>query len=376
MRGQIRIGRIFGVEIRLHYSWFFIAALITLSLAGHLRSVNAAWPAGVVWTAALVTALAFFAALLAHELSHAAVARARGIPVPAVTLFALGGMAHIGRDAADPRTEFWMGLAGPAASVLIGAAALALASLLGWTYDATPATPGMAMLVWFGWINLILAAFNMVPGFPLDGGRVLRALVWGITGRRDRATRIAAAAGQIVAFGFIVVGVLSFFRGGGFGGLWLAFVGLFLAEAARTAALEVTAAESLRGVRVADVMARDCVAVDGASPVADVVEQLLRTGRRCYFVMDDGRVAGMLTPQEIRAVKRDRWDATPARAAMRPIDRIHKVRAEAPVWEALEIIGSEDVNQLPVLEDGRLQGVISRDQILRVLAARAELTNM
>ena len=376
MRGQIAIGRIFGIRIELHYSWFFIAALITLSLAGHLYRTNAEWSAVLVWTAALVTALAFFAALLAHELAHAVVARARGVPVRSITLFALGGMAHMERDAADAPTEFWMGLAGPVISVGIGVAALGIAALLGWRFDATPETAGMVMLVWFGWINLVLAAFNMIPGFPLDGGRVLRAVIWWVTGNRLRATRIAAGLGRLVAFGFIAVGVWLFFRGAGFGGLWLAIIGLFLAESSRAAAAEIEVAESLRGVRVRDVMATDCTAVQRGKPLSEVVEELLRTGRRCFFVVDNGRVAGLLTPQDIRAVERERWPATPAGEAMRPIDRVHQIRADAPVTDALEMIGREDINQLPVLEEGRLQGVISRDQIVRVLTARSELTGM
>ena len=374
LRGTIRLGRIFGIDIGLHFSWFIIAALLTMSLAGHLYAVTREWPNALIWTAAGIAALAFFAAILLHELSHAAVARARGLPVLSITLFAFGGLARMGRDAADARTEFWMGLAGPIASVLIGVAALGLASLLGWNYSATPDTPGMVMLVWFGFINITLAAFNMIPGFPLDGGPVLRAIVWWWSGNQARATRVAATLGQVVAFGFIIVGFLSFVRGAGFGGLWLAFIGLLLSAAARAAAFETTLAESLRGVRVGDVMSHDCATVRPGTTISEVAEQVLRTGRRCFFIVDDGRVAGMVTPHEIRAVPRDWWDVTPAVEAMQPVERLHQVDADAPVTQALDAIGREDVNQLPVLEHGQLRGVISRDQILRLLSARAELT--
>lgn len=374
LRGQIRLGRIFGIEIGLHFSWFIIAALLTMSLAGHLYSVNREWPNALIWTAAGVAALAFFAAILLHELSHAAVARARGVDVPSITLFALGGIAHMKRDTADAPTEFWMGLAGPFTSVLIGVAALGLASLLGWTYDATPDTPGMVMLVWFGFINITLAVFNMIPGFPLDGGRVLRAILWWRSGNQVRATRVAATLGQIVAMGLIMIGFLSFAFGGGFGGLWLAFIGWFLSDAARSAAFETTVMEGLRGVRVGDVMSHDCSTVEQRTAVSDIAEEVLRTGRRCFLVVDEGRVAGMVTPQELRAVPRDRWNATPAVEAMKPVERLHRIDADAPVTQALEAIAQEDVNQLPVLEHGRIRGVISRDQILRLVAARAELT--
>lgn len=374
MGAQIRLGRLFNIEIGLHYSWFLIAALLTISLGAHLYAVNPEWPAALIWTAAAVTALAFFVALLAHELSHAAVAGVRGIPVSSITLFALGGLARMERDTADARTEFWMGLAGPITSVAIGMAALGLARFLGWSFDATPTTPGMVMLVWFGWINVVLAAFNMIPGFPLDGGRVLRAIIWWVSGKRDRATRIAAGLGQVVAFGFIAFGVFSFLRGAGFGGLWLAFIGLFLSEAARAAVTEVAIGESLRGLHVGDVMVRDCTTIERWRPVADVAQEVLRTGRRCFFVVDDGHVAGLLTPREMRSVDRERWASTSAGEAMRPLERLHQITADAPVTEALEVLGREDVNQLPVIEHGQLQGVISRDQIVRLLSARAELS--
>lgn len=373
MRGQLRIARIAGIDVRLHYSWFLIAGLITVSLAGQLHLVNPAWGPGLIWSVALITAIAFFAALLAHELSHAAVARSRGIPVPTITLFALGGIAHMGRDAADPKTEFWMGLAGPAASLVIGFAALGLARALGWQYDVTPSSAGMVMLVWFGGVNVLLALFNMIPGFPLDGGRVLRAAIWGATKDRVRATRIAAGIGQLVAVGLIVFGFLSLFRGAGFGGLWLAFIGMFLLEAARASTAEVELSAALSGVRVGDVMTRDCMLIERGLPVLDVANEVFRTGRRCFFVVDDGHVAGMLTPAEMRGVDRERWATTPAGEVMRPLERLHRVSPEAPVTEALEVIGREDVNQLPVIEAGQLKGVISRDQILRLLTARSEL---
>jgi Zn-dependent protease len=287
--GHVRLGRIFGIEIGLHFSWCVIAALLTMSLAGHLYSVNPAWSPALIWTAAGLTALAFFAAIVLHELSHAAVARARGVPVASITLFALGGIAQMKRDTADAATEFWMGLAGPFASVVIGVAVLALAGALGWNFNATPDTPGMVMLVWFGFINITLAAFNMIPGFPLDGGRILRAILWWRSGNQVRATRVAAVLGQIVAVGFIMIGFLSFAFAGNFGGIWLAFIGLFLIDAARSAVLETTVMQGLRGVRVGDVMSRDCVTVARETFVSDVADQVLRTGKRCFFVADHGR---------------------------------------------------------------------------------------
>jgi len=195
MQAQIRLGRIFGIEIGLHYSWLIIAVLIATSLAGHFSEAYPDWAATIIWTTAIMTALLFFAAIIVHELSHAAIARLRGLPVRSITLFALGGVAQIGKEAADAKTEFWMGIVGPLTSALIGALCLGIAWTLGWTFAGEPSTPVTAMLVWLGYINFGLAIFNMVPGFPMDGGRVLRGVIWWITGNAAKATRAAAATG-------------------------------------------------------------------------------------------------------------------------------------------------------------------------------------
>src|SRR6266705_5193435 len=212
MQSQIKLGRIFGVEIGLHYSWIVIALLIVFSLAGHFRETNSQWGDGVVLITAVATGVLFLAAIIAHELAHSVVAKSRGVPVRSITLFALGGVAQIEKEAADAKTEFWMGIAGPITSAVIGLVLLGIAAALGWTpasrtLMSTPDTPLLAMLVWLGYINVSLAVFNMIPGFPLDGGRVLRAILWWITGDARRSTRIAAGVGQIVAFGFILLGI-------------------------------------------------------------------------------------------------------------------------------------------------------------------------
>lgn len=379
MEAQIKLGRIFGVEIGLHYTWLVIALLITLSLAGHFQMVNPDWGRGVIWASAIVTGVLFFAAIIAHELSHAAVAKARGLPVRSITLFALGGVAQIEKEAADAKTEFWMGIVGPITSAVIGFVLLGIALALGWTPMSerpmsTPESPLLAMLVWLGYINITLAIFNMIPGFPLDGGRVLRAIIWWVTGKADRSTRIAAQVGQLVAFGFIALGLIRFFGGAGFGGLWIAFIGWFLLDAARASYAQVGIAESLRGVRVADVMETDCPVVDGRSNLQTVADEyLLRTGRRCFTVVEDGRVVGLITSHEIKQVERARWPYTTVDTAMRPLEQLRTVAPETPVTEALEVMGRDDLNQLPVVSDGRLAGIISRAHIVQLLQTRAEL---
>jgi Zn-dependent protease len=374
MESNIKLGRIFGVEIGLHYTWIIIALLIAFSLAARFQTMHPDWGGGVAWLTAIITAALFFASIIVHELSHAMVAKMRGLPAHSITPFALGGMAKIEKEAADAKTEFWMGIVGPITSAVIGFICLGLARTLGWAMLAEPGTPLMAMLVWLGYINIALAIFNMIPGFPMDGGRVLRAAVWWKTGNTALATRVAAMTGQVIAFGFIVLGVIGFFRGLGFGGLWIAFIGWFLLNAARASYAHVEMSERLRGVRVADVMARDCAQVDGRTNLQTFVDEyLLRTGRRCHLIVENGATAGLITPQEVKAVERARWPYTTVYDAMVPIDRLKTVNPGMPAAEALEMLGRADVNQLPVVSQGRLEGIISRDRLLQFLFTRAEL---
>src|SRR5438128_449687 len=232
MHSHIKLGRIFGIEIGLHYSWIVIALLIVFSLAGHFRETNPSWGDGVVLATAIATGLLFFAAIIAHELAHSLVAKSRGLPVRSITLFALGGVSQIEKEAADAASEFWIAIVGPITSFLIGALLLGISATQGWNTPATPKTPVLAMMVWLGFINVMLGVFNLIPGFPLDGGRVLRSIVWWITKDPVRSTRIAARVGQGVAAFFIVLGVYRLFSGAGFAGLWIAIIGWFLLDAA------------------------------------------------------------------------------------------------------------------------------------------------
>ena len=374
MKAQIKLGRILGIEIGLHYSWFIIAFLITMSLVAEFQALNPEWGPVVIWSTSIVSALLFFAAIVAHELSHAAVAKARRLPVLAITLFALGGIAQIEREADDAKTEFWMGIAGPVTSFVIGFLCLALAMALGWPMGAVPETPVQAMLMWLGYINISLALFNLVPGFPLDGGRILRAIIWWATGDGLKAMRIAARVGQIFAFGFIILGILQFFAGAGLGGLWIAFIGWFLLEAARASRAQVEVSETLRGVLVADLLERDCLVVDGHEDLQTFVNQyLLRTGKRCFLVRDGQGIDGLITPHDVGETDRDQWPHMTIDEVKRPLDRLRVVTPDTPVSEALEIMSREDLNQLPVVQDGRIEGVISRGGVLRLLQTRAEL---
>ncbi|HEV7236925.1 MAG TPA: site-2 protease family protein, partial [Ktedonobacteraceae bacterium] len=333
----------------MHYSWFIIAALITLSLAGHFHSVTPHWSGTVVWSAALITSLLFFAALLAHEMAHSLVAKAYGLKVRSITLFALGGVSQIESEASNAKSEFWIAIVGPLASLVIGSAFLLIAILSGWLPGREPGTPILAVLLWLGYINIMLAAFNMIPGYPLDGGSILRAVTWWITHNADRSTRLAAQVGQAVAFILILLGLYRFFAGASFGGLWLAFIGWFLLDASRSSYVQVELMEGLRGHSVADIMDRDCPTVEGHLSLQDFVhEYLLRSGRRCFAVVQDGHLSGLITPNEVKNVDRERWAQTSVQAVMRPLSQLRTIAPDTPAIQALEIMSREDINQLPV----------------------------
>jgi Zn-dependent protease/CBS domain-containing protein len=374
MKSQIKLGTIFGVELGLHYSWLVIALLITFSLVSQFHAVNRNWSDALVWSTAIIAGLLFFVCLFVHELSHAVVAKARGIPVHKITLFLLGGVAQIEKEASDPKTEFWMAIVGPITSGVLGVAMLALARLAGWVPWTSATAPGIALLIWLGYINLALGAFNMIPGFPLDGGRVLHAILWWSMDDAERSTRTAAIIGQIIAVFFIGFGIVRFFQGAGLGGLWIAFIGWFLLQAAGATYMQVRSRTLLQGMSVKDVMSTDSYAVaPGLSLQEFVHEHLLRTGQRFFLVIQDGHLLGAITPNEVRTVEPQAWPFTSVSSVMRSAEKIHSVSLGVPAMEALETMARENINQLPVMSNGRIDGIVSRAHVLQLLRSRAEL---
>ena len=369
MRSQIKLGRIFGIQIGLHYSWFLIAFLIVVSLISQFGATNPEWGRPVIFEMALATAVLFFVSLLLHELSHSVFANAHGVPVREITLFALGGVSQIEKNPTSARMEFWMAFVGPLTSAVIGVVCLAIRRFAG-----APASPAYGMFSWLGYINLGLAGFNMIPGYPLDGGRILRAILWWITGDVERSTRQASRAGQIVGALFIAWGIIQAFAGAGFGGLWIVFIGWFLLQAAGESAAQAGLTRVLQGITVADVMTHDCPMVDGNLTVQNFVEErLLRTGDRCFLVLDNTGLAGLVTPHEVKALDRARWPFTTLFDIMRPIDEIHAVQPGTPLQSAMEMMGRENVNQLPVVRDHHVEGVLTRARLVSFLHNRFEM---
>jgi len=374
VKSSIKLGKVAGIRVGLHYSWFIIAALIAFSLGEQFHQTNSSWGPGRIWGTAVVTAVLFFVTLLLHELSHSLVAQAHGMKVKEITLFALGGVSQIESDAPDAKTEFWMAIAGPVASLVIGFGCLVFAAGLGWHRSTEPRTEVTAVLVWLGYINVLLGIFNLIPGYPLDGGRVFRAIVWTVTKSVDRSTRIAARTGQIVAFLFIFYGVWSFFRGAGLNGLWIAFIGWFLMEAAKSSYAQVEIASVFQGMRVSEVMSHDCAIVNRSISLRELVDNyVLRAGQRCFAVEDRGHFMGLITLRDVGAVPRDRWDNTTVGEVMRSLGELHTITPDTQVLDALKLMAANDVNQLPVVANGALQGTVTRSHLMQLLQAHSEL---
>ncbi|MFY9584624.1 MAG: site-2 protease family protein [Candidatus Acidiferrales bacterium] len=369
----IRIGRILGIPIYLHPSWFIIFALITFSLATQFANQHPRWSQAQHWSLGVLTSLLFFGSVLFHELSHSVVALHYRIPVASITLFVFGGVARIDREPSRALQEFNIAVAGPVSSYMLAAGFWLLGRLF-------PSSEMLAALAgWLAQINAGLATFNLAPGFPLDGGRILRALVWGRTGDYTRATRAASRGGQLLAYVMIVAGIWQSLTSNFVGGLWLAFIGWFLLTAAQESYAQVAIRGALEGLRAADIMSRELPAVGRATSLEEYVHEMLRTGRRCHLVMEDGELQGLMTVHALNRVPREDWAVTSVQAAMVPRAQIRWAAPEEPVLALLERMQNEDINQMPVVADsgspgaGRVVGIVTRDSILRVIRTRTEM---
>ncbi len=367
MRNGIRLGRLFGIDIIIDYSWLLIFALITWSLAQHYLVVYRDWSAELRWGLAIVTSLLFFASVLAHELAHSLVSKAQGIPVPRITLFIFGGASQISEEPRRAIDEFWMALVGPLTS-------LALALVFGAVWFVTRQTsPVLNELAgWLGGINLTLAIFNLLPGFPLDGGRVLRAIAWGITKNLRRATQVAVGGGVIVSWLMIGIGFWQVLDGDWADGLWIAFIGWFLQGAAVQEGQVTVVHDILKGHKVSEVLESDCPRVLKQLSLDVFVESIaLPSSKRCFVVMEGDKFLGLLTMHRLQEIPRNKWGTTRVADVMVPPDRLVTARMDEDLTEVLEKMGQADINQVPVLEDGKLLGIVTRANILAFLRAHA-----
>ena len=365
------IGSIAGIRIALHPSWLVIAFLVTYSLAiGNLPQSFPGWEPAAYWVVAAVVAGLFFASVLAHELSHALVARRFGITVRDITLFVFGGAATLEGDARTPRQEALIAFAGPASSLLLGGAFYALALLTGLEQVA-------AVLGWLAFINLSLGVFNLIPGFPMDGGRLLRALLWRLRGDQFAATRNAATVGRL--FGYLLIGLGAYiaFDGGVFNGIWLALIGWFISSAAESSVAQMSVQRMLRGVKVRDVMEPEPASVTPNETVADLVnERLMRGEDRSFLVRhDDGGLAGIVTLSDIRRVTPDNWPMARVTDIMTRYADLAMVGPDEELERALDVLQEREVNQVPVVDGDRrtVLGLLTRAGILRLVDTRMKL---
>lgn len=369
MGPSFRLGRLFGIEIGLHVSWLIIAFVLTYSLAAvYFPSTYRGWDRGVYWVVGGATAVLFFTSVVAHELSHALVARRFGVGVKNITLFVFGGAAHLESDARRPRDEALIAGVGPLTSLVIGAVLLLIGPLV--------AQPQLHALVdWLGGINIALGVFNLIPGFPMDGGRILRAIVWGIRGDAFQATRIAANIGRAFGYLLIAFGVFTALNRD-LGGLWLALIGWFLSNAAESAVAQMSLQRSIRGVRVREVMDGTPPTVSPNLTVAELVnDHLMRgTGRSFLVCHEDGILAGVVTLTDVQRTPREAWETTRVTDIMTRFGNLVIVRPDDPLEKALTVLQEREVGQLPVVEQGReAVGLLTRSGILRLIDTRLKL---
>lgn len=368
---SFRLGKIMSIPIYLHISWFAIFALVTVSLSWqYFPHAYPNWDTTLYWVVGIATSLLFFVSVVIHELAHSWFAQRQGIPVKSITLFIFGGVARISRESPRPLEELAMASAGPISSLVLSG----LFALIWWLVGPYN-EPTSAIALWLLRINIALALFNLIPGFPLDGGRVLRAIMWRATGNYKRATRWASWVGRGVAYAFIAGGIgYSFFTGDWFSGLWLAFIGWFLENAASTSYNQVIFREALQGFKVRDVMTKDCVTLPQETTLKQIAQEyILPSGRSCFLATDSNRLSGIVTLRDIKAIPQSRWDATTLSQAMTPVDRLHTVQAGEGAAEVLDKMVEEEINQMPVVEGVNLVGIVTRENLLRFIRTRTEL---
>ncbi|MGH9197088.1 MAG: site-2 protease family protein, partial [Acidimicrobiia bacterium] len=367
----IRVARVFGIDVYLDASWFLISFLIAWSFSTLFSQIQ---PSLGLTTAGyflmgILAAVLFFASVLAHEISHSLVARARGISVRSITLFVFGGVAQIRKEPETPGDEFRIAIIGPVTSIVLGVIFILIAYATG----MGEANPASLIFETTGFLNLALAAFNLVPGFPLDGGRVLRAAVWKWTGDLLRSTRVASIAGQVVAGLLIAVGLVRIiFLNQLFGGIWSILIGLFLNQAAQSGYQQLLLRQTLQGLRVRDLMTSDPESIPGNMRVQEAVDTFFLSRRHTSFPVLGFFDApeGIVTLQMVRDTPREEWDAKTIRQIMAPREQKISTTPDEPLTMVLERMPNNPIGRFLVVEDDKLAGFLSVSDILRHLRVR------
>jgi len=367
-RHTIPLGRILGIPIGLDYSWFLIFVLITWTMAvGYYPAEFKNWPVAQYWFMGAMTAIMLFVSVLLHELGHSVVAMRYKVPVRSITLYIFGGISLIGTEPPSATAGFWIAIAGPSVSFALAA----LFSLMQPFFAGV--APLLALSKYLAYINVALGLFNLIPGFPLDGGGVLRAIVWGVTHNMRRATLIAANVGRFIAYLFIFFGVWQIFGGNFINGMWIAFIGWFLESAAVAQVQQQMLERVLAGHKVSEAMHSDFAWVTPDTTLEKLInDHILGGGQRSLVVKRGDNIAGLLTLHGIKGFARSEWSSVTAGQAMIPVEQMKRVRPDTGLWAALEEMDRDGVNQLPVMVDGKIQGILSREDVIAYLRTLQE----
>jgi len=384
MRGSWRVGRIAGIEVGIHYTWLLALFIFTWLLGQGFSTTYPGWYTYFYWIAGFLATFTLFLSVLVHELAHSLVARSRGLAVSSITLFILGGVSNLAQEPENPGVEFYMAIVGPLTSLALGFIFWVIWYFITKTWvlpvfsvniPANKQSLGLAITGFLAYTNIALAIFNLLPGFPLDGGRVFRSILWRATGNLYRATNIASVIGRVFGWGFIALGVvLAIFTQFGFlNGLWFVFLGWFLNSAADNSSLEVTLKEHLSGVPVEQIMEKDIESVRPDTTIDYLVQTIfVQKRKRAVPVAEGDNLVGVVTISDIKALPQERWTLTPVLQVMHR-EPIHTVKPEDDLNTAMKLMAQYDLNQIPVLNQGKLVGMLTRADVINYLQLSQEL---
>jgi Zn-dependent protease/predicted transcriptional regulator len=371
MNESIRIGRVIGIQIRIHYSWFIIFGIVTISLATAYfpREYQSGNPL-LYWMPAIFTALILFGSVLIHELAHSYVAIKNGIEIRGINLFIFGGVAELTGEPKTAIAELKIAAAGPFASIIIGSVFFLIETLFGHGLSVVILSP----LRYLKFINFALALFNLVPGFPLDGGRLLRAILWKRSGDIKAATKTASRFGQGFAYILIFFGVFQAFSGRFLSGLWMVFIGFFLEQASKSSYQQLLLRQFLTGVKTADIMTKEVVSVGGDILLRSLIDDyFLKYRYSSYPVMDGGRTIGLISVKDVKDVPGERWGDIRAKEAMTPLDDKIIARPEDEAVHVLNRMLKDSVSKVVVIKDRHLLGILTLQDVMRLFKIKTDL---
>jgi Zn-dependent protease len=370
MRSSLGLGKVYGIPLRIHFTWFIIfllivTTLITLPIVGSYQL----WYRIIF---SIIGSLLLFVSILAHELAHSLLSVKNGIPVRSITLFIFGGVSQLVKDASRPKTEILIAIVGPLTSIVIAAVFHGIYSLL-FYMEADMLV--VTIVQWLAYINALMAMFNLIPGFPLDGGRILRAIIWMRTNNYVQSTRKAARVGRIIGFVFIAGGLaLAVITQQWLSSIWLAVIGWFLETSATASYRDLLFRDSLQNVTARDMMTVDCPVITMELSLEQLVRNyVLPTGRRCFLVAENGKLEGLITLRNIKAFPQEKWDSVTTTDAMAPLSSLITAAPDRNGLELLEEMEERNMSYVPVMEDGNVIGLVTLDNIMHLPQIRSSL---